>query len=143
MAANAGRLHGLHGMGQRVRGGGAQAAGAGGAPVAGAHKGQSMLVEPISTAPSSVCTIHLMAPAPEQITSMDCGWMSGDATDTPMEATNRQHPKAQEGEGSTTGHGARLCPVPVVHRLDLTGVVSAPVLRALQPLACARPTALR
>ena len=26
----------------------------------------------------------------------------------------RQHPKAQEGEGSTTGHGARLCPVPVV-----------------------------
>lgn len=69
-------------------GSGGWAGDGGGAPLACAHKGQSMPVAPISTAPSSVCTSHLMAPEPEQTTSSDCGCTSGDATDTPMEPTN-------------------------------------------------------
>ena len=40
-----------------------------------------------------------MAPAPEQITSMDCGWMSGDATDTPMEATNHASTQRRRRRG--------------------------------------------
>src|SRR3989344_5317996 len=59
----------------------------GGAPTC-THRGQSSVWLDISLAPSSVLTSSLMAPEPEQISSIACGLTKGDATATPMDNTN-------------------------------------------------------
>jgi hypothetical protein len=58
-------------------------------PVAAAHKGQSMPVDTLMSAPSSAAMTSFIPPAAEQTICMSAGWTMGEAVATPMKNANQ------------------------------------------------------
>ena len=117
---------GLDRMAQRLqRRQGPRRSGPGGAPVS-THIGQSRWPAPISCTPSSVCTMALTRPAPEQISSIACGLTIGEAMATSSDSRNSasttahqaqaRSPACQQGHAEDQVvqrlHGGRLCRMP-------------------------------
>ena len=62
---------------------------AGPGPAAAAHKGQSMPVDTLMSAPSSPAMTSFIPPAAEQTICMSAGWTMGEAVATPMKNANQ------------------------------------------------------